>query len=308
MVSYLCAGLVGGVLVTTGILKLLDAGSFVGHVDRYGIIPRALLIWASAFFVGFELALGAALLLGISSALLPVSVLLFLFFAGLTIWGTSTGRVDDCGCYGGFLLLTPWQSLALDGVYLLLLAAAWYLRPPGASAVGPMWKWAAAIAVLAAGTAFSLRSVQRPLFRFRFLREGMPWNPRWLKSSPRDLRTGSHFLVFLSKDCPHCKRWVPLLNVLEVQPDLPGVIGVMSLNDREKEQFLSEHMIRFPIVRMHQGLISLLARAVPTAVLLENGAIVRHWEGEMPESYLERIRGFFQAIGLRKGAAGIFAG
>ena len=43
--------------------------------------------------------------------------------AALTAWGTSTGRVEDCGCYGGLVMLTPAQSLALDGVYVALLVS-----------------------------------------------------------------------------------------------------------------------------------------------------------------------------------------
>jgi hypothetical protein len=308
MVSYLCAAAVGVVFLATGTLKLLDAYSFLKHVDQYRLIPPRLVGLAAVLFIGLELALGAALLLGISGPLLPGAMLLFVFFAALTIWGTSTGRVEDCGCYGGYLLLTPWQSVALDGGYLILLSLSWYLRPAADSAIGPLWKWAIFFAVLVAGAGFSIRSARKPLFRFRFLKEGKAWNPGWLKNSPRDLGSGSHFLVFLSKDCPHCKRWVPLLNVLEVQPDLPGVMGIMSLNDAQRQQFLSEHMIRFPIIRMHKGLLSLLARAVPTAVLLENGIIARHWEGEMPESYLERIRGFFGAIQTRKTESPVFSG
>lgn len=306
--SYLCGAAVGLVLLVTAILKLLDAGSFVKHVVQYDIIPLRWAVLASGCFIGFELGLGTALLLGISGFVLPGTMLLFVFFVALTIWGTSSGRVEDCGCYGGYLLLTPWQSVALDGGYLLLLALSWYLRPAAATAVAPLWKWAVALTMVPAGTALSIRSLPKPWFRFRFLKEGKPWNPGWIKNSPRDLRTGSHFLVFLSKDCPHCKRWVPLLNVLEVQPDLPGVLGIMPLNDAQRQQFLSEHMIRFPIVRMHQGRMSLFAKAVPTAVLLENGVITRHWEGEMPESYLQRIRGFFEAIHTGKAATAVFGG
>ena len=120
---------------------------------------------------------------------------------------------------------------------------------------------------------------------------------------------GSHFVVFLSRDCPYCKRWVPLLNVIEVQPDLPSVVAVMSLQGDELQGFLREHLIAFPVTHMPQSLVSLMVNAYPTAALLENGLIKEKWIGELPQSYMDRVRGFFEAITVPvKRPRGGFAG
>jgi len=206
------------------------------------------------------------------------------------------------------VLLTPAQSLALDGVYVALLAAAWWLAP--ADPIAPAaWKWIVVMSVAVAALAASWRSLRTPLVDLGLLRVGRTWRRSWLKHTERDVTQGSHFVVFLSRDCPYCKRWVPLLNVIEVQPDLPSVVAVMSLQGEELRGFLSEHLITFPVTHMPQSLVSLMVNAYPTAALLENGRVTEKWIGELPQSYVDRVRGFFDAIKVPvKQPRGGFAG
>jgi hypothetical protein len=161
--------------------------------------------------------------------------------------------------------------------------------------------WAIAIVFLAgaAGLAAAWRSRSAPLANLSLLRAGRRWRRGWLKRSPRDVTTGAHFVVFMSRECPYCKSWVPLLNIIEVQPDLPPVIAIMSLDDEARQGFLAEHLIKFPVTFMPQSLIALMVDAYPTAALVENGRISRTWAGEMPEEYLTRIRHFVDAIAVR---------
>jgi hypothetical protein len=100
-----------------------------------------------------------------------------------------------------------------------------------------------------------------------------------------------------------------LLNVIEVQPDLPSVVAVMSLQGDELQGFLREHLITFPVTHMPQSLVSLMVKAYPTAALLENGRVTEKWIGELPHAYMERVRGFFDAITVPvKRPRGGFAG
>jgi hypothetical protein len=300
MTGYLSSALVGLVFLLSGALKALDAGAFLKQVRRYRLLPRDLERPASLAFIGLECGLGAALLTGWPPAL-PVAAVVLVFFAALTAWGTSSGRVEDCGCYGGLVLLTPAQSIALDGLYIALLGVSWFAGPAVSM---PMWWRAAAVAaVIVLGTSMAARSVEKPIADLALLRLNRPWRKNWLKGYQRDLSRGAHFVVFLSRDCPYCKRWVPLLNVIEVRPEMPSVVGVMSLEGEQLQAFLGEHMIRFPIAHMPQSLVSLMVNAYPTAALVEDGRIRQKWVGEMPKEYLEKVRQFFESIAPRKGAS-----
>jgi len=288
---------VGGVFVATGVLKALDSRRFAQQLQRYRLLPPRLVPGAALAFIAFECALGAALILGLSPWLLPAAALLIAGFAALTAWGTRTGRVEDCGCYGGLVMLTPAQSLALDGLYVALLVAAWlsWTGGPGLAA----WKIAIVFLAGAAALAAAWRSQAGALVSLGLLRAGRTWRRGWLKRSERDVTHGAHFVVFLSRECPYCKNWVPLLNVIEVQSDLPSVTAVMSLDDEARKGFLAEHLITFPVTFMPQSLISLMVDAYPTAALVENGRVTGTWVGEMPEPYLTRVRHFVDSIAPR---------
>lgn len=295
MLYHAASGLVGLVFLVTGALKALDSARFRDQILRYRVLPYTWVQPAGVLFIAFECTLGAALMLGVSVWLLPLAALVLVGFAALTAWGTASGRVEDCGCYGGLVMLTPAQSVALDGVYVALLAAAWWLAPADPIAPG-LWQWTIVAAVLLAAIVAAWRSLQKPLVDLALLRVGRAFRRRWLKHYARDVTQGSHFVVFLSRECPYCKRWVPLLNVIEVQPDLPSVVAVMSLEGEELRGFLSEHLITFPVTHMPQSLVSLMVNAYPTAALLENGRVREKWIGELPQSYVDRVRGFFDAI------------
>jgi hypothetical protein len=301
MIWHVAADLVGLVFLGTGTLKALDSVRFLQQLRRYRLLPPAWAVPAAMLFIAFECALGFALVLGLSRWLLPAAALMLIAFAALTAWATSTGRVDDCGCYGGLVMLTPAQSLALDGVYVALLAVAWSLAARDAGLAGA-W-WLAVAAVFMAALVTSWRSLRGPLVDLGLLRVGRAWRRGWLKHSPRDLTNGAHFVVFLSRECPYCKNWVPLLNVLEVQPDMPSVVAVMSLDDDGRRAFLAEHLITFPVTFMPQSLVSLMVDAFPTAALVENGRVTGKWIGEMPEPYLTRVRHFVDAIAARPAPA-----
>ena len=191
-------------------------------------------------------------------------------------------------------MVTPAQSMTLDALYLGLMAVAWLLAPAVTSIA--VWKVATVALVTAAAFAASMLSLRKPLVDLALLRVGRTWRRSWLRHYDRDVTRGSHFVVFLSRDCPYCKRWVPLLNVIEVQPELPSVVAVMSLEGDELRTFLDEHLIKFPVTHMPQSLVSLMATVYPTAALIENGRVSQKWVGEMPKEYLDRVREFLEAI------------
>jgi hypothetical protein len=295
MTGLFASAIVGAVFLITGALKAVNSGTFIGQVYRYRLLSPRFATAAAILFIGLECGLGAALISGLSPWLLPLTMALLVAFAALTFWGEKSGRVEDCGCYGGLLLISPKQSIALDAAYFILAAVAWAAYP-AAGILPRQWAAIATAVAFAGGIASAVASRQRPLVELSLLRAGHRWGRRWVRGYERDLTRGSHFVVFLSRDCTYCKRWVPMLNVIEVQPDLPVVSGIMSLDAGQLRGFLSEHMIRFPIAHLAQSRISLMVKAYPTAVLIEDGIIREKWEGRMPDKYVERVRQFFQTV------------
>lgn len=296
MIAWLCTALVGGAFLFSAFVKAVDGRTFLRDLARYRLLPTATLPSAAALCTGAEAALGTALVMHVApSVVVPAAAGLVIALAGLTLWAERARDLEDCGCYGGVVLLTPRQSAALDGAYLALLGTALWM-PAGASWAPVEIGLGATVLVGGAAGVAAWHSLDAPLVDLSRLRTGRRWKTRWLPSRPDLGAEAPHFLVFLTKDCPYCKRWVPLLNVMNSQPDFPDVVGVMAASDEEMEAFRGEHVIHFPVEQMERILFERMVTAYPTAVHLDDRRVTEKWTGEFPERYLQRVRQFYESV------------
>ncbi len=294
--TALGAPLVGAILLWAAVIKAGNPGPFMTHLGRMGVVDRSRLYPLAVVLLGVEGAWGAALLIGLQpEMLLPATLVLLAALTGLTFWSTSTGRTEDCGCYGGQVDLTPAQSMALNGLYALLIATAWLtLEPSGALA-----PWEVALAVGAGlGTAGLTMVAQRhqrlhrePLLGRSPLREGRRWKKGWAAGAVDPSDDGEVLVVYLGPTCPHCHRWGRILNVVDEVAGLPGVVGVVRASEEERKDFAETHGFRFPMVTLTRGRMARLVSGVPTSVLVEGGVIRKVWVGSIPEEeFQDRVK------------------
>ncbi|WP_323788795.1 BT_3928 family protein [Psychroserpens sp.] len=121
--------LVGALFIFSGFIKLNDPLGFSYKLQEYfsydvldipSLIPFALGI--SIFVVVFEVVLGVFLLIGYKPKFTVWSLLgMIVFFTFLTFYAAYFDKVKDCGCFGDFLKLTPWESFTKDVVLLILI-------------------------------------------------------------------------------------------------------------------------------------------------------------------------------------------
>jgi hypothetical protein len=261
--EYFCIFIVGFIFLITGTAKAIGSEQFIDHNYRYGLLSRKIILPLAITFIGLESALGLALILHeFPQWLIPISILFLIGSSGLILWSTSSGKTEDCGCYGGLLVITPKQSILLNLGYILLLGIACFY--PVSNHQTETWQWILALIVGVSASTFAWQSQHKPIIDFSRLKIGNRWKRRWLKDSPQDLQKGSHFVVFLGKDCPYCHRWVPFLNMMNTQKDLPQVLGIMSVTAEELESFKEEQMVRFPLVSMDKLLFGYMVDAFPT--------------------------------------------
>jgi hypothetical protein len=297
--GYLCAVLPGVAFLTAGVMKALDTRAFYRQIRDYEILPSQVAWQTAIALAALECFAGGSLLLAISSFAAPMTILLLGCFSGVTVWSAATGRAENCGCYGGVLSLTPRQSVLLNALYVALLGVSWRLGAP-VPEYGRQWRIAAVILLSAGAGVTSFCSLYYgALIDVGFLKVGRNWRKKWSPPDAPDLTSGSWFVVFLSKDCPHCKAWIPFLNIIQVQPQSPGVVGLMSMTGEERKVFLAQHMIRFPIHTVARRLLSHFAEAYPTAALLDNGVIRSKWVGELPPEYRRQCRQFYDSISVK---------
>lgn len=84
-------------------------------------------LYFSGLFCALEVILGFAMIIGWQmNVALFITALLVVFFTFLTWYSAYYNKVTDCGCFGDFLKLKPWQSFQKDLVLIVLVAVMYW--------------------------------------------------------------------------------------------------------------------------------------------------------------------------------------
>ncbi|PWH83103.1 DoxX family protein [Algibacter marinivivus] len=132
---------VGLLFIFSGFIKLNDPLGFSYKLQEYFspdvlnipfLEPYALII--SVFVVVLEVVLGVFLLIGYKPKFTVWSLLgLIVFFTFLTFYAAYFEKVKDCGCFGDFLKLDPWESFGKDLILLVFILILFfgvkYIKP-----------------------------------------------------------------------------------------------------------------------------------------------------------------------------------
>lgn len=286
---------VGGIFLIAGIVKALSPESFFDHLHKLRLLPQKLIVPIAISVTAVEIALGLALMLRLFPQwLFPVVLVLLPILTALTYWSTSTGRTEDCGCYGGLVKVNPIQSMGLNGLYASLIGFAWWY------AVADVFTKtqqliALLIAVAIAATISTIghwyyTKYQKPILDLSPLRPNQRWQSEWLNGHGDSAMTGSKLVVFMNPDCSYCKKWLKPLNVVHKISDLPDILGAAVCSIDEAKSLIDAYKIQFPVVVLEPSTVEHLVKGYPTGVLLDNGVIQEKWVGIMPQKFVDSIR------------------
>ncbi len=169
---------VGVLFIFSGMVKLIDPLGTAYKLEEYFEVfhfPEffnSLSLFLSIAFSAAEVSLGVALIVGWMPALTTSALLaLIVFFTFLTGYSAITGAVTDCGCFGDFIKLTPWQSFYKDIVLTVLILFLFLMR----KRIGSGGKVATILTGIATifAVAFGIWNyVTLPLFDFRPYKAG----------------------------------------------------------------------------------------------------------------------------------------
>jgi len=120
--------------IISGLIKANDATGFsyklIEYFEVFGtqfLDPLAL--GMSVFICAFEIFLGVALLFGgMIKQVIWGLLILIIFFTFLTFYSAFFNVVNDCGCFGDAVKLTPWQSFGKDILLLILISILFFNR------------------------------------------------------------------------------------------------------------------------------------------------------------------------------------
>ena len=114
--SNISIAIIGIVLIVSGITKVVDPWGTSLKIDEYFtlygmeiLMPASM--WIAIWLSSAELMMGCMMCLKIRIRMVSTFALISLsFFTILTLLSATIFRVDDCGCFGEVIQLTPWQS------------------------------------------------------------------------------------------------------------------------------------------------------------------------------------------------------
>lgn len=138
LLTQICWVLLGAVFIFSGLIKLNDPVGmglkleeyfevFAEDFGSFFLIFKGQTRTMAILLSSLEVVLGVALLLRwhLRKTLLTLLGLL-IFFGFLTFYSAAFNKVTDCGCFGDFIKLTPWQSFTKDLVLLGLWAVIFF--------------------------------------------------------------------------------------------------------------------------------------------------------------------------------------
>ena len=136
VLSHVCRVLFALTFIFSGFFKAIDpwgtAVNIYNYLVTYGLESlKPLVMIFSIWLCGAELMMGCMLLFKVRIRLVSIfATLSMIFFTILTFLSATFIPVEDCGCFGEVLKLTPWQSFAKNVALLPMAICFWWRYRP----------------------------------------------------------------------------------------------------------------------------------------------------------------------------------
>lgn len=306
---------VGLVFLASGLLKAMDVQSFSLQISHFGILRDPVLVNAAAVsLIVLETLIGAALVAGFTLRgwLHRGVIALLILFTGLLAYGWIFKNIQDCGCFGSYVKMSPGISISKNIVLIALTAySAIGLGAPGSESFSGEMKerirslrgagsFAASILVLLAAlhhgwtpamassgskeTKSGKTDHDRPFAQFQFSTEG----------KNLDLGKGKYFVAMLSASCSHCEAAVGELNELaRFLPNLPPIVALCLGEEDTLTEFRAKTHPEFPTFLVPPlKFFEFIGDAPPRFILVSEGKQTGSWDHKIPEDteLLELLR------------------
>ncbi|MBR6662131.1 MAG: DoxX protein [Alistipes sp.] len=130
--AHFCRIAAGLVFAFSGFVKAVDPWGTALKVNEYlsiygleALIPYSMIF--SIWLCGAELMMGLMLTFKVRTRLISIFALVsMIFFTILTFLSATWIPVEDCGCFGDALKLSPWETFFKNLVILPMVAIVWY--------------------------------------------------------------------------------------------------------------------------------------------------------------------------------------
>lgn len=273
--------LAGVLLLVSGLLKAMDAGSFAALIHDYGF-PR--LQFLSVLIILAEVVLGVLLVLKTKVRLVSfLAGLMVLCFTLVYSYGWIFKGIADCGCFGKLTALGT-QPAVVYVRNLILLGCFYFLWKKGG--MDEVRCDAASVFIL---LGFSVTAAYMSGYTYTSVGEPKQKdlsveNARI--SEYREFSGDSTYLVFaFSYTCPHCMNSMANLKEYESSGVVDKVVGLALADTLARVEFQRIFQPNFEIVDCDDRLLG-LTNKFPRTYVIKDGKVIYESGGTLPSAYV----------------------
>ncbi|MBQ5879736.1 MAG: DoxX protein, partial [Alistipes sp.] len=132
LLSHLCRTILAITFIFSGVVKVIDPWGTALKVHEYLSIYgwdslQPYVMPFSIWLCGAELMMGLMLLFKVRIRLISIFALVSMsFFTVLTFLSATWIPVEDCGCFGDALKLSPWATFLKNLIVLPMVVTIWW--------------------------------------------------------------------------------------------------------------------------------------------------------------------------------------
>lgn len=282
-IARIVALLIGIVFLLSGLSKNIDSDSFIGTLFQYGF---GMFSYVAPLISPVEVILGVCLLLNyrVRTAAFVVFILTLVFTIAF-LFAHFVRGVEDCGCFGDWLQLSP--TVAILKNVLIMSGALFIIFKNATSSQTRSWQVAVISIFAAFSFALSGYTVDKSLSTALSINtlEGKKLQETSLSVLSSKVTAKRYACFIFSPSCPHC--WNATENIKSIKESglYEDVIGVVA-DSRESNLEIYKQQMKpnFDILILKEDKISeSVGMRVPKLLIIEDGIITKVFQGgEIP--------------------------
>lgn len=253
-------------------------------VDHGIVLTRETAAVIVRILIGFEFALGILLILpySLKTIVIPTAILFLIFFTGyLAYTGFILKDVQNCGCFGEMIKMSPVESIMKNIVLIFLLILLFkFTNEKKKHYVAPM------VVVLCIASVFVFLPVNsQKEFKFanytNFEGEGRV-----------DLSAGERLLVILNLECDHCQTLAKELSEIRNQNNKLPKLYVLLFKEGnvtvDSFKTITKFIFPYHMIGMNEFL-NLIGQSPPRIYWLKNRKVKEIWDKDFQKKILQNF-------------------
>lgn len=278
-VAMILQVIVAGVFLVAATFKAFDPNGFAEQIREYAILPQYSMLAAWSLII-LEYVLAAALLVNLKPRIFTTaSIILLVFFIGITAYAMITGVTSNCGCFGNLAHRGPESVIIEDSLMIAALLFSFLVLRTQRQA----WKiWKGSIVILFAVIAALLIgwSYQLPVDSIvTQLRVGNSFQSWPTEGLYKNLNEDAHVVFLFSIHEPTIESDVMMMNAIAQQEGVPSAIGLIIDGSDQLTTLMFQYGTSFHVGAIEPRFAKALYRTLPRTFILRSGVVTAVWNG-----------------------------